>query len=404
MKPQLRSLEVREIVHQGQQSILFQDPLGLAPGSVVVPAAWGPLLALCDGTRDLPELRAALAVRAGILMSQEALAGVIQQLDEALLLEGERVQAALEEAQQAYRSAPHRAPASAGASYPADPQELRTYLQGFVEQAGLLEGAEAQTVWRGLVSPHIDYARGGSVYARVWGLAARTLAEVDLVVVFGTDHRGSPGQITLTEQHYATPFGVLPTEREVVRSVAEAVGPEKAFAEELHHRVEHAIELAVVWLHYFLGGRTVPLVPVLCGSFDSFVRGEGDPAADPTLNACLAALAEATAARRTLVVAAADLAHVGPAFGDPHPLDLAARAQVQAADEELLAAMVAGDAESFFQAIQREGDRRRICGLPPIYMTLRLLEGAQGVQVGYDRCPADAQGGSLVSICGALLR
>jgi predicted class III extradiol MEMO1 family dioxygenase len=115
-------------------------------------------------------------------------------------------------------------------------------------------------------------------------------------------------------------------------------------------------------------------------------------------------LREVMAARRTLVVAAADLAHVGPAFGDPRPLDLAARAALQAADEALLATVVAGDAGAFFRTIQAEGDRRRVCGLPPIYLTLRLLEGAEGIQVGYERCPADAQGGSWVSICGVLLR
>lgn len=404
MKPKLRPLEAQPILHQGQQSILLQDPLRLGPGPVVVPATWGPLLALCDGTRDLAELRAALAVRAGVLLSEETLQKVVARLDEALLLEGERARAALEEALAAYRAAPYRELASAGATYPANPGELRAYLQGFVEQAGpLADAPEAQVAWRGLISPHIDYARGGPVYARVFDLAARALGEVEQVIVFGTDHRGSPG-ITLTEQNYATPFGVLPTERGVVRAVAEAIGSQAAFAEELHHRVEHSIELAVVWLHYFLGGRSVHLVPILCGSFDPFVRGERDPAADPTLKACLAVLREALLARRTLVVAAADLAHVGPAFGDPRPLDFAARARLQAADAELLARVVAGDAEGFLQRIRQEGDRRRICGLPPIYLALRLLGEAQGVQAGYDRCPADAQGGSWVSICGVLLR
>lgn len=404
MKPKLRPLEAHPIVHQGQQSILLRDPLGLAPGQVVVPAAWGPLLALCDGTRDLPALRAALAVRAGMLLSEENLAQVIRRLDEALLLEGERFEAARQAALQAYRAAPHRPPASAGTSYPADPQALRPYLQGFVEGIGPLDEALAQTPWRGLISPHIDYARGGPVYARVWSLAAPSLRQADLVIIFGTDHQGAPGRLTLTAQHYATPFGVLPTDRDVVDALAEAMGAEEAFADELHHRVEHSVELAAVWLHYVLDGRPVPVVPILCGSFDRFVAGEEDVASHRAFAACVEVLRRVMAERRTVVVAAADLAHVGPAFGDPRPLDLQARAALQAADEALLATVTAGDAEAFFRTIQAEGDRRRICGLPPIYLALRLLEGAQGVQVGYDRCPADAQSGSWVSICGVLLR
>lgn len=404
MKPKLRPLEARPFVHEGQQSILLRDPLGLAPGHVVVPASWGPLLALCDGTRDLPALRAALAVRTGILLSEENLAQVIRRLDEALLLEGERFEAARKAALQAYRSAPHRPPASAGASYPEDPEALRTLLRGFVDEAGSPTGDEARGVFRGLVSPHIDYARGGPVYARVFHLAAPTLEQVDLVVLFGTDHQGAPGRLTLTLQHYATPFGVLPTAQDVVRALAEAIGPEEAFEEELHHRTEHSVELAVVWLHHTVGGRPLPLVPILCGSFDPFVEGRADLATHPPFVACLEVLREVMAARRTLVVAAADLAHVGPAFGDPRPLDLAARAELQAADQALLATVVAGDAEAFFRTIQAEGDRRRICGLPPIYLTLRLLGDAKGIQVGYEHCPADAQGGSWVSICGMLLR
>lgn len=404
MKPKLRPLEAHPIVHQGQQSILLRDPLGLAPGQVVVPATWGPLLALCDGTRDLPALRAALAVRAGLLLSEESLAQIIRRLDEALLLEGERFEAARQAALQAYRAAPHRSPASAGTTYPAEPQALCQYLQGFVKDIGPLDEGLAQAAWRGLISPHIDYARGGRVYARVWALAAPSLRQADLVVIFGTDHQGTPGRLTLTVQHYATPFGVLPTDRGVVEALAEAIGAEEAFADELHHRVEHSVELAAVWLHYMLDGRSVPVVPILCGSFDRFVAGEGDVAAHRPFVACVEVLRRVMATRRTVVVAAADLAHVGPAFGDPRPLDLHARAALQAADEALLATVAAGEAEAFFRTIQAEGDRRRICGLPPIYLALRLLEDAEGVQVGYERCPADAQGGSWVSICGVLLR
>jgi hypothetical protein len=110
------------------------------------------------------------------------------------------------------------------------------------------------------------------------------------------------------------------------------------------------------------------------------------------------------ASRRTLVVAAADLAHVGPAFGDPYGVDFVGRAQLRNADERLLSAMYAGDATAFFHMLREEGDRRHVCGLPPIYLTLRLLESASGEPSGYALCPADAQGTSFVSIAGVILR
>jgi hypothetical protein len=68
----------------------------------------------------------------------------------------------------------------------------------------------------------------------------------------------------------------------------------------------------------------------------------------------------------------------------------------------LIREIIAGDAEGFFQSISRVQDRYNICGLPPIYLALRLLSPTSGALVAYDRCPADVQGTSVVSVCGVL--
>jgi predicted class III extradiol MEMO1 family dioxygenase len=104
-----------------------------------------------------------------------------------------------------------------------------------------------------------------------------------------------------------------------------------------------------------------------------------------------------------LIVAAADLAHVGPAFGG-RPVDMVGRGRLQAADETLIDHMRRGNAEGFLSEIQRVEDRNNVCGVPPIYLALRFLQPTYGELVGYDRCPADRQGTSLVSICGILFR
>jgi AmmeMemoRadiSam system protein B len=144
-------------------------------------------------------------------------------------------------------------------------------------------------------------------------------------------------------------------------------------------------------------------VPVLLGSFAAFVAGQGDPGEHEPFAAMLEVLREAMAARRTLVVAAADLAHMGPAFGDPHGLDFVAQAQLRNADQRLLQAVYAGDAAGFFQQLKAEDDRRHVCGLPPIYLTLQLLGETRGAPAGYALCPADPRGLSFVSIAGVTL-
>jgi hypothetical protein len=51
-----------------------------------------------------------------------------------------------------------------------------------------------------------------------------------------------------------------------------------------------------------------------------------------------------------------------------------------------------GDADGFFEAVARDGDRRRICGLSPIYSLLRMLgPGAAGALRRYAQWP-DPQG------------
>ncbi len=105
--------------------------------------------------------------------------------------------------------------------------------------------------------------------------------------------------------------------------------------------------------------------------------------------------------RNVIVLAAADLSHVGPAFGG-HPLDLVGRARLGAADEDLMEHICAGDSNGFFEAIHSVGDIHNVCGMAPIYMTMRALSPVKGTQVAYDRCLADEQGTSLVSICGVV--
>jgi AmmeMemoRadiSam system protein B len=398
-RPKFRPVHPHLATARGQQVLVLQDPLNLAGKAVFIPPALAPMLALCDGSRNLSELRASLMIRAGISLPMGDLERIVAQLDDALLFENERSASALQEAAEAYRSAPFRRPTLVGRGYPAEPDLFRAMMDDFLDG---LPRVHRRRPWRGLVSPHIDYERGGSVYAEVWSRAAEVVREAELIVVLGTDHHGDHGQITLTRQSYATPYGVLPTDQGVVDVIADAIGEGRAFGEELHHRDEHSIELAVGWLHHMRDGEPCALVPILTGSFSHFVDGEGSPAEDPTMVMFLQALQDAMAGRAALVVAAGDLAHIGPAFDGP-PVDGFGLARLKAEDERLVSTICAGDAEAFFSAIRDEGDRRNVCGLPPIYLLLRLLGAAQGEPAGYERCPADTRSTSFVSICGVLL-
>jgi MEMO1 family protein len=406
MNPLIRlQVDVRPHVHEGQSVLLLRDATGLSDQVVVLPQALGPLLGLCDGTRSVGEIGTALFLQTGLTVREDLIQQVIDHLDEALLLEGDRYEQAYGEAIRAFREADFRPPVLTGTSYPEAPDELRalldSYAQGMEADESAVPGDASGNIL-GIISPHIDYQRGGPVYARVWQAAAEAARQAELVIIFGTDHKSRlDSTMNLTRQSYATPFGVLPTAVDVVDALAEVLGEEDAFAEEMNHRGEHSIELAAVWLHHVRGGEPCHIVPILTGSFSAYMQFGLNPGDDPMLEAAIDALQQAARGKRTLVVAAGDLAHVGPAFDGPFPIDYLRFLSLEAADQKLMETINHNDAPGFYDMIAAEGNRRNICGVAPIYLTMRMLDShARGRLIAYDRCPADAQNTSFVSICG----
>ena len=397
-KPKLRLVDTQTVSYEGEKYLLLRDPLMLTDTTLLVPQPMIPALAMCDGTRTPETIRATLALRFGLFLTTERINEFLRTLDDALMLENERSYQARLAARLEFEQAEYRPPASAGLSYPDDPQRLSELLQGYIEA---LDG-DARPLpgrVRGIISPHIDYERGGPVYAQVWSRAAHSVQEADLAIIFGTDHFSEGYPFSLTRQNYATPFGVLPTERKIVDELAAVIGEKAAFAGELHHRREHSIELAAVWMHHIRGGRPISLVPILTGSLDS----SGQQMSGPDLEALLTVLRRGMAGRRAIVIAAGDLAHVGPAF-DGSPVDPGGLIMLKNADDELIQAMCQGDADRFSGAIQRVQDRNNVCGVSPIYLTLRLLAPSQGASQGYAVCPADTAQTSVVTICGVTLQ
>jgi hypothetical protein len=399
-KPRLRSVEFQPVFYDGQQMWLLHDPLELTEYQLILPPALAQILAYCDGTRDLSEIQAAVSAQFGVQIDLSIVQETLRRLDEACLLENDWSKQAIRTLLKSYREQPYRQPALAGLSYPSDPIELSKLFADHAQKDTLIDWLP----WygRGIISPHIDYHRGGPVYAQVWRRAEAAVKEADLVLIFGTDHMGSNGSITLTQKSYATPFGLLPTDTDLVNELASAIGP-NAFAEELHHRKEHSIELSAVWLHYIRGQDPCPMVPILCGSFHEYVMNGHHPTDDPVLSAFVETLRVATTGKRVLAVASVDLAHVGPSFGDAFSMDESHRSAVSASDSSLIEAISRGDAARFYDEIARVEDQNRICGFSSIYLMLQFLGQVQGMEIAYEHCPADTEDTSLVSICGLLL-
>ena len=93
---------------------------------------------------------------------------------------------------------------------------------------------------------------------------------------------------------------------------------------------------------------------------------------------------------------------MGPAFNGS-PLSEGDKQALQVYDQALLQHVIAGDAEGWFAALAETQNATNVCGLAPVYLTLKLIEPAKGQTLSYAMCPADAQNTSVVSVCGAVL-
>jgi MEMO1 family protein len=390
-RPRLRPVEAFASQVQGQPVMCLRDPMRYSEAVVYVPRETAAILGLFDGRHSLLDIQEAFARTFGGLLFREQLLGVIRSLDEHLLLESPHFTQHRETIEEDFRRGSRRGALLAGKAYASDPAALRQQLDGYFSAAdgpGTSPPSPSAPQLAGLVVPHIDFMRGGPCYA--WGY--RELAgapPVDRYIILGTVHAPIARFFALTRKDFETPLGVVETDREFVDHLV-AKGGVQYLEDEFAHRAEHSIEFQTVLLrHLTPAGQPLSIVPVLCGSLHPCVESRRSPRQERESEAFLAVLQETLAASggRTLVIASADFAHIGPQFGDPRPITPGQLREVADADRELLATVEVGDAEAFFRDVARDRDRRRICGLPPVYAALRILPGIRGTLLRYSQWP-----------------
>ncbi len=393
--------------------LALRDPSGLAREVMLQPLAVA-ILELCDGERTRDQICAEFQTKYNRPLSRDSLDKLLGSLDDAHLLDSDAFRQFSANLFAEFTRSPTRAALLAGKSYPADPAALTQSLDAsFAPPQGPGRPQPGSgPLPRAIISPHIDFNRGGAAYAWAYRDLAGATELPERIIIFGTNHAGSEHPFTLTRKHYQTPLGQLDTDIECVDKVVAAIGErlgqpraQSLFRDEHHHRGEHSLEFQMVWLRYLLGERAtqVKVVPILCGSLQEFVESDKDPAMDERVAIFIEELKRSLEGKRVLWIAGADLAHVGPSFarhgeGDMTPLDKNDRASLERRDQETLAPVLRGDARGWFEEIRRERDQRRVCGLPPIYAMLRSAEPTSGKLLVYAQCPADEGGGSIVSI------
>jgi len=404
--PALRNIEMVPVEQDGQPAICLHDPEGYVEEQVVLSPPAFFVAASLDGTSDVVDVQHAFARQFGgsLIMSDDVLK-VVDFLDEHGLLLSDTFYALRQRVVEAFARLPARPAHLAGKSYPQEPDTLRAFLDElFTREGG--PGHVPATSGTGaplpcLIVPHIDFARGASGYAHGY-LRLYEHGKPDTVFVFGVSHVGGEVPFILTRKHFETPLGLIETDQEAVEQLASACDW-PPYDEEILHRIEHSIEFQAVMLAY-LYGPAVRMVPILCAALTPSPDVRDPAEVDGVarfLSACKTVAGSDT--RKTAVVAGADLAHVGPRFGDPFDVDEAVLRRIEQRDREDLAFVNAVDPEGFYRSVMQDENARRVCGLGCIYAALKTVEGraGHGELLHYGSAPDPA--GGEVSFAGIAL-
>ena len=396
-RPRLRYVEAFPVDYQGQKLVCLRDPQNLSGKILFVSSEALFIISQFDGKHSIIDIQETFMRQFGDLIFRDEIDGLINQLDEALMLDSENYRNFKTNLEEEFKNSAVRKPSHAGLSYPHEADEVKKWLNDLFERADLSHPATSHNGRiRGIISPHIDFRRGGHSYA----LAYRELidSDADTFIVFGTSHYAEvENPFILTKKHFITPFGEADTDTKIVEELTQHCNWD-LFEGEIFHRQEHSIEFQVVFLQHLFGDKKkFKIVPILCNSFFSMIHNGKSPREDGNVSTFLNLIGDLISSKNgAFVIAGADMAHVGLKFGDTEPVGESTLTWIKERDLLSLSFTENIDAEGFFRSVEVEKDKRKICGLSPIYALLSTIRAEKGKLLHYDQA-LEPDTGSVVS-------
>ena len=379
---------------------MLRDTQGVARTHAVLPVDLVPIVARFDGARTCEEIAREASKEIGERVPVDLVVRLATELEDGLFMEGAPYRRERARIERAFADADVRPASHAGGAYHGDPQKLAEYIDkecvGRTSGTSGTSGSNGGGRLLGLVAPHIDPWRGARCYGEAYGVLGQALpADADTFVLFGTSHAPMREPFALCRKAFDTPLGRLEADKESIDTIAAACDFDP-YVDQFNHKREHSLEFQAVFLRHLLGDRPARIIPVLAGLGEQQQSGES-PIHTRAVEKFLDAVRNVVDAKRAVVIAGADLAHVGPRFGDDKPFDESERRALDETDRESLDHATRGDAEGFWKHVAGDLETRRVCGLAPIYALLRTIaSGSHGSLRHYEQ-NVDPDEGSIVS-------
>ena len=376
-RPILRPVEVFTLPDGDSSQVGVRDRSQLSDVVLTLSRPALHILSMMDGTCTCEEMRRKFQAAHGQGLEGEILRSMVDALEDAHFLEGPKFESYVQSLQEDYRASGVRSMSHAHALGVEDASG--TLFDSILAEATpeIVNGKI-----RGIVAPHLDYARGRPCYAVAYGvLRARDCPQ--RVVILGTNHFGRSASVVATGNDFETPLGRTRVDIDFLEVLEGKCGDLRTH--ELDHLHEHSVELQVLWLQHLFGSDAFTMVPFLCP--DIFGPSETAPADanGVTLRVFVSALTECIAEDDgdTLLVAGADLSHIGAAFGDDRPLDKTYLEEVRRYDLLALDRLQSDGADGFRKVIIAAGNRTNICSTGCISALAEVLSDAKSIRLGY---------------------
>jgi len=376
-KPRLRPVEAFRLPDGGGVTIGVRDRSGLSEVMLSLSAPALHIMSMMDGDHTCDDIRRQFQTQFGAPLAGDTLHSMISHLEDAHFLEGPGFEAFYQSLLHEYRNGrtremPHASALGIDDGHGAIFDEMLADVNG--------QGSSRKVV--GLIAPHLDYPRGRPCYAAAFA-TLRNQSPPVRVIILGTNHFGRSTSVVATGNDFSTPLGVTKVDRSFLGKLEERCGDLRTF--ELDHAGEHSIELQVAWLQHVFGPDAFTIVPLLCpdpcgptGTAPLDGRGVDLREFALTLGKLIR-----NDAGETLILAGADLSHVGAAFGDERPLDDAFLDEVRKRDQQALDRIVAGEVDAFLQCVAEQENPTRVCSAGCIFVLAAALPDASATFLGY---------------------
>ena len=388
LMPALRKFQAWPLKQENEQFVALRDPYMLKKETMVVPANIFGVIQRIDGNTLASDIAASTKAPVDKFIE------LLEKLDEAGLLWGPTSSQLEKDAIAKLQLAgafPVRSSGTLGDTEDASRIQLK---QWFSET----DDPEFETSIKGIIAPHLDYSRGWPNYASAY-YSWQDIETPDRVVILGTNHFGEGDGVVLSTIGFSTPLGVCPVDHQVVDTLIETLG-DGITKDLIDHAAEHSIELQLPWIQHCFGN--VPIVAALipCPLIEMIEEDGERTSTDDFIPALRAILDEIGGT--TLVVASADLSHVGQQFGEPRPVDDQRKFDVERHDREMMAKYITNDTDDFIGAMKWHNNSTHWCSIGNMSAALNLVQPSEIELIDY-RQACDDRGIALVSSCAMAL-